>query len=135
MEGFDHHWHESLGSQPIGDALVLALFHGYPRRGQDGATTAPSRSLKLTQRPEAFAHVVHQRLRLLPRSEVRALGMLPIVDQVGIGRFRPLLWDRTDLLREDTDHDRDPDAARSEEGVLVLPVKPGRRYTRPHQPK
>src|SRR5690349_20114273 len=42
-----------------------------------------------TQRLEAGAHFLREELRLLPGSEVAALGKLAVVDEVRIGLLRP----------------------------------------------
>src|SRR5688572_24948729 len=45
--------------------------------------------LQLPQRPESYAHLFHQELRLLPRGEVSAFVELVVVDESGIGALGP----------------------------------------------
>src|SRR3954447_12803725 len=65
---------------------------------------------------------------------MRTLLVLPIVEQLRIGGFRPFPRDRTDFLGEGTDDCRNLDPLRGEEGILVFPVKPRRGYARVGQP-
>src|SRR4051812_25747880 len=52
----------------------------------------------LAQGSEAFAKVVNDRLRLLPRRKMSAVGVLLVIEQLRIGCVRPFPRDRADFL-------------------------------------
>jgi hypothetical protein len=59
---------------------------------------------------------------------VPALGEPVVVDELGIGLFRPTLWGRVELVREDADGHRDGDAFDIEKPLPpVLPVEAAAR--------
>src|SRR5947208_16843464 len=56
-------------------------------------------SRQLTQRPERRPQLGRERLRLLPRREVRALGKAGVPEQLGIRALGPTLRGLIDLVR------------------------------------
>src|SRR5207248_4857085 len=101
---------------------------------------APSTVRPLTtQRFERSAHLVHKRLRLLPRGKVRALWDAVVVDELGIRLLSPALRRLVDLFGESAHGDRDLDAPHIEEAarrkvMLRVPVEACRRDRGVRQP-
>src|SRR5688500_3294597 len=107
-----------------------------PRKRRDSGRMChpPSPSCGSAQRPEAYAYLFAEQLRLFPGREVPALVELVVMDEVGIGLLRPTLRHLIELVRKDAHRYRNGDALRVEEAELVLPVKTSRGNPRIRQP-
>src|SRR6516162_3201160 len=99
-----------------------------------GLEVAPSESVSSAHRPEGFAEILRQSLRLLPRGEVRALWVTLVIDEVRIGFARPAFRRLINLVLERTDARRQRYPLRRKEGQLALPVQPRRRHRGVGQP-
>src|SRR6185369_12598220 len=81
------------------------------------------RAFSRTQRLERRAHLAGEQLRLLPGGEVTAFRQLVVVNELRIGPLSPSPRYRVDLVRIDADCDRDANALRRNEALLVLPIE------------
>ena len=79
------------------------------------------------QWPERGSELGREELRLLPGREVPAVGQAVVVEELGVGSFRPALWGRVDLVGKGAHGHRYGDALRGEKGQLAFPVQPSRR--------
>src|SRR3954471_14757525 len=103
-----------LGRQLADSLFVLAeLRHRY----------SWSIAFSHAKRPEGRAQLGDEVLRLLPSGVVPAFVEPVVVDQLGVGAFRPAAWRRVDLIREDAYGDRDGQIFRGEKVELVFPVQ------------
>src|SRR4051812_8934004 len=122
MECFHHDWHECFRSKPIGGVLVIFLVHTIPVEYWGRHPEVPSHHSTSTQRPEACAQIVNDRLRLLPCGEVPAFRMTVVEQKIGIGALCPTPRGFSDLLRESADDSRDGDAQVVDEPALELRI-------------
>src|SRR6478672_8537363 len=99
-----------------------------------GSVVGAALPVSSTQRAEALAQIVYNRLRLLPGSEMPAFRVIPEIGEIGVSLLGPGLRNRVDLGREGADHDGDGLSQGREEGQLVFPVEPRRGYSCPCQP-
>src|SRR5262245_40890753 len=81
------------------------------------------RSCSAPKRAEARAEFFGQQLRLLKRSEMSALRKLIVVDQIGVGFFRPLSRRPVDFVRERAHRDRHLHTLGAEKAELVFPIE------------
>ena len=86
---------------------------------------------KLTERRPQF---LHQRVRLLEGGEVTALREPVVVDELGIGSFRPTARSLVEFVREGADGNRGPNADRLEEVNIVFLDAEARRGARQRLP-
>src|SRR5215218_9635033 len=94
--------------------------------GAHGKRASPHASARLTQRLECGAHLGAKRRRLLPGGEVTALVEPVVVNELGIGLFRPAARCLIQLVRIGANGDRKGDALRGEKGELALPIETSR---------
>src|SRR2546430_10413109 len=91
--------------------------------GRAPGVRVPCTSARLTQRLERGAHLAAERRRLLPGGEVTALVELVVMNELGIGLFRPTPRCLIQLVRIGAHGDRKRHAFRSEKGKLALDRK------------
>ena len=87
-----------------------------------------------SKRSKCCANVFRKELRLFPRGEVTADVVFLVIDEFGIGLFRPTLRRLIDLVRKGAYAGRDGNALHVEEAELIFPLQPGRRDRRLSQP-
>src|SRR5262245_32818891 len=80
-------------------------------------------SHRLAQRPERGTQLGTEELRLFPGGEVSAFVDLVVVDEFGIGAFRPAPRRFVLFAREDGYGDRNLDALGVEKSTLVFPIE------------
>jgi hypothetical protein len=73
-------------------------------------------------------------LRLLPGREVPAFREPVVMDELGVGSFRPTPRGRIDLVRKGAHGDGDGDPFRGEKGQLAFLIETSRRNRRVRQP-
>src|SRR5579862_2396497 len=91
------------------------------------------------ERSKRRAKFFAEKFWLFPGGEVPAFGKFVVVNQFGIGFFRPAFWSRIDLIGEDADGDGDFDAAHIKEPATVrnlrgVPIEARRRDASVRQP-
>src|SRR3954471_8747740 len=90
----------------------------------------------LAKRPEPYAHLIHQKLRLFPSRKVPALLELVVMDEPGIGPLRPAPWRMVLLVRKDAHRNGDRDVLRSEVDLgEPVPIETRRRDCCVRQPE
>ena len=94
---------------------------------KDGARRAPLVSDGLPQRLECGAQLGAEQFRLFPSRKVSTFIDLIVVDELGICPLSPIPRRLVEFVREDAHGSRNGDALGTEEGELILPVKPCRR--------
>src|SRR6185295_3333434 len=87
--------------------------------------TMRRRLKKLPQRFERRAYVAHEKLRLLPRSEVGAFVVLVVEHEFRIRLLSPTPWRLVDLFGESAHGDRDLYASYIEEAAAGRKSMPG----------
>src|SRR5215208_8189769 len=90
--------------------------------------------LRLAHRAEARANLFREQLRLFPGREVPTFRQPVVMSQTGIGLLGPAPRRRIQLVRKDTDGNREGDALGGKEGQLAFPVQTRRRDRRVRQP-
>src|SRR5829696_3393169 len=120
---------------PVGWTRARDCPHPYCPRGAWGRhADVPSHHSRSTQRPEPCAHIVNDRLRLLPCGEVPAFRMTVVEEEIRIGSLRPTSRTFGDLLRENAYDSRNGDAQVVDEAALELRIEPSRGNPRVRQP-
>jgi len=90
----------------------------------------------LAKRPEPYAHLIHQQLRLFPRRKVPALVELVVMDEPGIGPLRPAPRRMVLLVGKDAHRNGDRDVLGSEVDLgEPIPIETRRRDCCVRQPE
>ena len=75
------------------------------------------------QRPERSPHLLDEQRGLLPGREMPALGQPVIVNQLGVGPFRPTARGGIDLVWKGADGDGYGDAFRGEKRKVAFSIE------------
>jgi len=86
------------------------------------------------QGSEARANLLAEELRLLPGGKVPASVELVVMNELGVGSFRPTPRGRIDVVRKGAHGDGYGDPFRGEKAELVFPINTRRRNRRIRQP-